>query len=134
MVRKPRGSALVRPSINFIALDSATSISTEELKAAVAKGLDRGLATREDSRHAAARRLFRSAREARPSCPSCYLPEIGVSFEHQAEPDSPIAAYEDYLDVPDAFRADSGDRDALYRAFALERLGALHEDGGRWCG
>jgi tetratricopeptide (TPR) repeat protein len=72
---------------------------------------------------ARALRNFRGFQDRR--CPGCEQSFVGQVFEQMQQPDSAIAAYERYLDVPSIDRIFA---DAYDLVFVHERLAALYEE------
>jgi tetratricopeptide (TPR) repeat protein/tRNA A-37 threonylcarbamoyl transferase component Bud32 len=70
---------------------------------------------------------YHGVRERLPGCTLCALFELGAAFAAADEPDSAIAAYEQYLEGPVLFR--SG-QDNVTLWLVLRRLATLHEQQG----
>lgn len=71
---------------------------------------------------------LRAAHELATPCSICWLAEIGDAFERAGQPDSAVATYTRYLEMPFLFRAEA-DAHNLWRI--LLRLATLHEEAGR---
>jgi tetratricopeptide (TPR) repeat protein len=64
-----------------------------------------------------------SAAQTHP-CPICVLPDLARAYEVAGKPDLAIATYDRYLNTPWQRRYET---DAIELGFAMERLGALHQ-------
>lgn len=112
-----RARTLLEQQAATVPAEMIQTEDTERMEAAIALG---------EGRYEDALDGFR--RSAVGSCLLCSMDGIALAYDRAGDADSATAAYERYVDTPFFNRLYF---DAAFLAFALERLGQLHDEAGR---